>query len=343
MIARIAIFSTLFALVIGLSQIHAQTPITGRFDVTVSPTFIELSSKPGDTVNQSVKLRNNTNEAITVIPQVRLMGGDEQGELTIKDTREEHIDWLTVSDERLTLPPREWITVNFSIQIPENAAFGYYWALSFTAEESTVEETGAALSASLAVPILLTVEKEGAKTEGKFLDFRSDSSYYEYPPVTFITQFENTGNVHIRPSGNIFIKDFLGRTVGILTVNEGQGGILPNTKRTFESTWNDGFITYETKMEDGEEVLDSDGNPQREMKIHYQKLLDLRIGRYTATALMLVSGPDRDYTYEKSISFFVFPWKVVLILTAIVIFVAIGLITTGRTVFRRVRKLFRRK
>lgn len=314
-----------------------------NFDTTVSPTFVELSAKPGTTVTQSVRLRNNTNAQVTLVPEIKIMGGDETGELTIKDTPEEHLSWLTVENEQITLPSNEWVTVPFTIQIPENAAFGYYWALTFTAANASSTTTGTTLNASIAVPVLLTVDKEGAKTEGKLLDFKTDSFYYEYPPVTFVTQFQNLGNVHIRPRGNIFIKDFLGRTVGTLTINEAQGGILPTLKRTFESKWNDGFITYEPKMNNGEVVLDENGNPEREMKIHYQKLLDLRIGKYTATALVLVSGQDRDYTYERTISFFVFPWKVVLILIAITIFVGIGLFTTGRTIFRKVRRIFKRK
>lgn len=316
----------------------------GNFDVTVSPTFVELTAKPGQTVNQSLRLRNNTSSEITVKPEIKIMGGDESGELTIKETKEPHLSWVSVKDTSITLKPREWTTANFTIAIPESAAFGYYWALTFTSDNEQVNrETGATLTASLAVPVLLSVQKAGAKTEGKFLDFNTDASFYEYPPITFTTQFANNGNVHIRPQGNIFIKDFIGRTVATLTVNEGQGGILPTTKRSFETKWNDGFITYEPKMDNGEQVVDEQGKPKMDMKIHYQKLLDLRIGKYNATALMLVSGADRDYTYEKTISFFVFPWKVVLVLIAIVIFVGIGLFTTSRSIFRKVRGIFRKR
>ncbi|MDO8269407.1 MAG: hypothetical protein Q7T54_01915 [Candidatus Levybacteria bacterium] len=345
MIAKKLLFFSFFVSIFffsGIHSTHAQT--LENFDVTVSPTFIELSAKPGATLNQSVRLRNNTNSEITVKPEVRIMGGDETGELTIKETKEEHLSWLTVKDETLTLKPREWTTANFTIQIPESAAYGYYWALSFTAENGQKNrETGTTLTASLAVPVLLSVQKEGAKTEGKFLEFRTGSTFYEYPPISFTTNLQNIGNVHIRPRGNIFIKDFLGRTVSTLEINESQGGILPTLNRSFESVWNDGFITYETKMKDGVEVLGDDDKPEREMKIHYQKLLDLRVGKYTATALVLISGDTRDYTYEKTISFFVFPWKVILVLIGIVIFVGIGLFTTSRTIIRKVKGIFRKK
>lgn len=344
MIARIGFILSLFFLFGVPSPVLAQTPPESNFDVTVSPTFIELSAKPGATVTQQVKLRNNTDREIKVIPEVKIMGGDEQGGLTIKETKEEHLSWILLDSEEISLKPREWSTVNFSINIPEDAAYGYYWALSFTSGDTKVTtQTGTTLAASLAVPVLLSVQKDGAKTEGKFLEFKSDSSFYEFPPITFTTQFQNSGNVHIRPQGNVFIKDFLGRTVGTLTINESQGSILPTLNRSFETSWNDGFITYETKMKDGIEVIGSDGKPEREMKIHYQKLLDLRIGKYTATALMLVSGAERDYTYEKTISFFVFPWKVVLVLIAIVIFVGIGLFTTSRSIIRKIKGIFRKK
>ncbi len=344
MIARIGFILSLFFLFGTALPLFAQSSDKNNFDVTVSPTFLELTAKPGKTLNQSLKLRNNTDKIITITPEIKIMGGDERGELTIKEKKEDYLDWMKLSNDLVNLKPREWTTVNFTIDIPENAAFGYYWALTFSAVDEKVNtKTGATLTASLAVPILLSVEKDGAKTEGKFAEFKTDSFYYEYPPVRFTTVFQNLGNVHIRPQGNIFIKDFLGKTVSTLNINEAQGGILPNLNRTFESVWNDGFITYEPKIRDGVEVVGSDGKPETEMKIHYQKLLDLRIGKYTATALVLVSGADRDYTYEKSVSFFVFPWKVILALIVIVIFVGIGLFTTGKSIIRKTKRIFGKK
>lgn len=336
------IFISAILLFNSSSQVLAQEK--SNFDVTVSPTFVESSAKPGSTINQTVRLRNNTNSQIQVVPEVKIMGGDEAGELTIKETKEAHLTWLTVKADPITLRPNEWSTVPFLITIPDNASYGYYWALSFTANNASKDQlTGTTLNASIVVPVLLTVNKPGAITEGKFLDFKTDSATYEYPPIEFLTQFQNTGNVHIRPRGNIFIKDFFGRTVATLNVNENQGSILPALKRTFTTTWKDGFVTYEPKLNDGEAVIGKDGKPEREMKIHFQKLLDLRIGKYTATSLLLVSGQDRDYTYEKSISFFVFPWKIVLVIIGIVIFVGIGLFTTSRSIARKVSGIFKKK
>lgn len=345
MITKIVVLLFSILLLVLTPQLAlAQTQTDRKFDVTVSPTFVELTAKPGSKIGQSVKLRNNTDQVIVVKPEIKTMGGNEQGELTIKETPEEHVKWLSVKEESIKLNPQEWTTVNFVIDVPGEAAFGYYWALSFTADNSEVsKQTGTTLTASIAVPILLSVEKDGAKTEGKFIEFKTDSLYYEYPPVSFKSVFQNNGNVHIRPIGNIFIKDFLGRTISTLNINESQGSILPTLNRTFETVWNDGFITYETKMKDGTEVLGKNGKPEREMKIHYQKLLDLRIGKYTASAVMVVSGADRDYTYEKTISFFVFPWKVVLVFIGIIIFVGIGLFTTGRSIFRKIKGIFKKK
>ena len=322
---------------------NAQTPSTGNFDTTVSPTFIEINAKPGTTTTQSVKLRNNTSNTITLSSDIKIMGGDEQGELTIKDEKAEHLSWLLLKENTVTLRPKEWTTVPFTIEIPETAAYGYYWALSFTSKNEANKSTGATLNASIVVPILLSVEKSGAKTEGKFLDFTTSSYTYEFPPITFTSRFENTGNVHIRPQGNIFIKDFFGRNVATLNVNETQGSILPGLKRTFETKWNDGFITYEPKVVDGESVKDENGKAKMDMKIHFQKLLDLRIGKYTATSLLLVSGKERDYTYEKSIIFFVFPWKVVIVITLIIGFVGIGLFTTTKSIVRKIKGIFRKE
>lgn len=336
----LASFVAIVPLLSSMAPLYAQE--VGTFDTTVSPTFVETTAKPGSTISQTVRLRNNSTTPVTLTAEVKIMGGDEAGALTIKDDKAEHLAWLALKDNKVILRPKEWTTVPFTLTIPESASYGYYWALSFTSNAEQADSTGTTLNASIVVPILLSVEKAGAKTEGKLTEFKTTSGYYEYPPITFTNIFENTGNVHVKPQGNIFIKDFFGRTVATLNVNDSQGSVLPGIKRSFESTWNDGFVTYEPKIVNGDVVMDENGKPKQEMKIHFQKLLDLRIGKYTATSLLLVSGADKDYTYEKSISFFVFPWKIVLIILAIAVFVGIGLFTTSRSIVRKVKGIFRK-
>ncbi len=334
-------------LVLGLAISFASPALAqttpGNFDATVSPVFFDFTAKPGTTVNGKVRLRNNTGNALPIKIEVKKMGGDQNGELTIQNAPDDTSTWFTVKNTGITAPSNEWITVPFDITVPSNAAYGYYWALSFTQDDTSDQKvTGTKLNAAIVVPVLLNVNREGAKTEVKISDFSKDAGWYEYLPVNFKTTVANVGNVHVRPKGNIFIKDFLGRTVATLDVNPNDGAILPSTKRTYETLWNDSFMWYENKVVDGKNVVDKNGKPKRELKVRFDKILDLRIGKYTATTLIVVNNGTRDIALEKSISFFVFPWKIVVGSIIFILFALLGIVSTAKTIGRRVMKLFGR-
>lgn len=320
----------------------AQTS-SGNFDTTVSPVYYDFNAKPGTTVNGKVRLRNNTDSTLPLKIEVKKMGGDQNGELVIQNAPDDTTTWFQVKNTGITAPSNEWITIPFEITVPSNAAYGYYWALSFTQDDSqTQKATGTKLNAAIVVPILLNVNKEGAKTEVKISDFSKDAGWYEYLPVNFKTTVSNVGNVHVRPKGNIFIKDFFGHTVATLDVNPNDGAILPSTKRVFETLWNDSFIWYENKVVDGKNVLDKNGRPQKQLKVRFDKILDLRIGKYTATSLVVVSDGTRDIALEKNISFFVFPWKIVAGSVIFILFALLGIVSTARNLGRRIIGLFKK-
>jgi hypothetical protein len=326
-----------------ISVAHAQTPTPSNYDVTVSPVFFDLSVNPGDTITNKVRIRNNTNSPLPIRLSVQKMTGDVNGDLTLKDDpTDTSLSWIKFDQETFVAAPLEWTDVPFTIAVPTDAAYGYYFAINFTQDNtSTLKKTGAIITGAAAVPILLNVKKEGAKLDGKLLSLTVDKGFYEYPPVKFSTVFENTGNVHIRPTGNIFIKDWLGNQVATLTVNDTQGAIIPGLKKTFTSSWDDGFITVEPKTEGGNPVLDKNGKAETELKFRFDKILDLRIGRYTASELMVVSTASRDIPFTIETTFFVFPWKVVIGAILIIIFAAIGFYSTIRNISRKVSKVFK--
>ena len=49
------------------------------------------------------------------------------------------------------------------------------------------------------------------------------TKFFFNSPVTFITRITNLGNVHLKPQGEISIKNLFGNKVGELKVNEAKG------------------------------------------------------------------------------------------------------------------------
>lgn len=61
------------------------------------------------------------------------------------------------------------------------------------------------------------------------------SPFFENSPIKFVTRIKNDGNVHVKPFGNIEIRDMFGNTVKTITVNPDKSNILPQSIRRFES------------------------------------------------------------------------------------------------------------
>ena len=330
------VLATLFLVV----KTFAQTP--AGYDVTVSPIFFDLSTTPGTSVGSTIKIRNNTGNPLPIKLGVQRLSGDLSGNLSLKADKNDYtLNWVSFSQDTFVAKPLEWTEIPFTINVPKDAAYGYYWTITFTQDKtSPLSRSGVTLTGAAAVPILLNVQKPGAKMQGKLVKFSTDSNFYEYPPIKFAIDFSNTGNVHFRPRGSIFVKDWLGRQLAVLDVNPGQGAILPNAGRIFENSWDDGFITVEPKTVYGQPKLDKNGKQETQLNIRWDKILDLRIGRYTATTLLVVSTPQRDVPYESEVSFFVFPWKVLLGTILFVAFAGVGFYSTFKNLIKRILRIF---
>lgn len=333
----------LFLLSIFLTSATLIFAQTDKLDLSVSPLFFEFSTEKGAAIKDKIRVRNNSASPISLRVGLQRLAPGQNSEATLADPKpeDEFVSWVKLESQSISARPREWTEIPFTISIPQDAAFGYYFAFLLTQSPPQQEAGTAKVTGGVAVPVLLNVKAPGAIASGKLIEFKPKASFYDYLPATFITRFSNTGNVHIKPRGNIFIKNaFTARQVGILEVNPEMGSILPGASRSFESQWNESFIVREPVIEDGKTVLTKDGKPKTSLKVNWDKILSLRIGKYNATALLVVSGADRDYSYEATTSFIVFPYLLVFGALVFLTFASIGMINTARSVIRKVKALF---
>jgi hypothetical protein len=296
-----------------------QTP----YDVTVSPIFFDLTANPGDTLNSKIRIRNNTSSPIPIKLGVSKLTGDMNGNLTLQQNANDYtLSWFKFENDTITAKPLEWTDVPFSISVPESAAYGYYWTITLTQANAGLKgKSGVALTGAAGVPVLLKVNKPGAKADAKLAEFSVDNFISEYLPVNFTIKIQNTGNIHIKPHGSIFISDGRSKDLAVLDVNPGLGNIIPNSTRSFAVSWDDGFIVREQVMENGQPKFDKNGQPVEALQINWNKLTSFRIGKYTANLLLVYDNGTKDVPIEATISFWIFPWKVMI---AIVIFLVIA-------------------
>lgn len=311
---------------------------TVGIDLTLSPVFLTLVTEPGQAVTSNVKITNNNN--VTEYLQVQLVrfAPDENGEITLIDLEpdDEFQNWISFSEEQFVIGPTETKIVKVTIDPPADAALGYYYGVLVSRiGESKAGKGRAVVAGAPALPILLEVKSPNAKREGQLLDFKTTEMFYEYLPATFEVTMKNTGNVHIAPSGDIFLDWGSVKNVAILPVNEGRGNILPNTSRTYTSAWMDGFAVREPKIENGKEVVGKDGAVELATRYDFAKADKFRIGRYTARVIMVYDNGERDVPVEAKISFWVIPWKFILGGLIILVIILFGIKSIFSGIFKK--------
>ena len=308
----------LFVYWIITKQSFAQTPAPQGLDLTVSPPSIELNAKPGDTIKEKFRIRNNRNTPISLGIQVKKLSSSElDGEPMPAEVgpEDEFIQWLTLDESTFTARPNEWKDITFTIAIPDTAAYGYYYAFRIApTDEKTVTGTGTTVKGEILIVTLLNVKKDGARAVGEIVEFKPNKFVSEYVPIEFTTRIANKGNVHIKPRGNILIIGASKKDIAIREVNQGLGNVLPSGKRTFTSSWNDGFIVKEPVMEGNVPKLDEKGEQITKLSINWNKLTHFRMGKYTASLLMVYDDGKRDATIESVATFWLIPYTAIAVI-----------------------------
>lgn len=336
-------FSFLFTPSSSAQTTDAGLPAVAGLRLVTSPLPINLVTEPGKTITTEIKVKNGGTQKETLkIDLMKFKAYEDSGkpQLMERESSDDFLNWVTFSEPTFSLAPDEWKTITVTFHIPTTASFSYYYAFVFSrAEEAkSADSTQTTLVGGTAVLVLLEVRVPGAKREISVAEFSVDKQFYEFLPTTFNVKLKNTGNVHVAPRGNIFIDQGNTKDIAILEVNSEKGNILPNSNRTFDTAWNDGFPLYTAKIQDGKDVLDAKGNPVYELKWDWNDASKLRFGKYTAKLLLIYDDGSRDVPIEGEVSFWVIPWRMLIALTVVAIFFFIGFRSTVRNIWNKIFK-----
>ncbi|HWY79145.1 MAG TPA: hypothetical protein VNW29_02190, partial [Candidatus Sulfotelmatobacter sp.] len=145
-------------------QLYAQE--TQTLDVTVSPAIIEVTSLPGTTIHQKFRIRNNLSQPLSLTIFVdKLNGSDINGQVIPAPAQagDQSVSWITFDKQSFTALPQEWTERTITLSIPKDAAFGYYYAIRLSQPSNSLKKTTTTnLLGEVAIPLLLTVKRDGA-------------------------------------------------------------------------------------------------------------------------------------------------------------------------------------
>ena len=266
--------------------------ILAQVSIGISPLVFEITGNPGDVIENQVKVYNPSDSSIGIKMTVEdIAPSGEMGEIVVEPAETETYSiakWVKTEPEEFVLKPREEIWVKFSISIPEKAEPGGHYGAVIAGSTQVVGPgvTGAAIAPRVGALVLVTVP--GEMKENLLVKDFTAPKYSEYGPINFAVRFENKGTVHVKPRAQIVITNWLGKKVGEIAIPE--RNVLPGAIRKFEASLDKKWLWA---------------------------------GRYTATltgnyGLLNLSLP------ATVITFWAFPWKIGLVILAVIILIILS-------------------
>lgn len=334
------LLGTLLACVLVLpgAAFAATTPSptpTGNFNLQVSPSPLVATVKPGVKSHIELKVHNQgTGTEYLQIEPRNFTFDSKTGKVNLEDTISPTFSkWISFSAQKFTVLSDQTFTEQVILNVPKDAGFSYSFALVVSRQNNPTPQAGSrAVNGSLAVFSLINIDRPGATSNLKITDFSTSKKVYDYLPATISIRFENTGNTITQPSGNIFIErgGHSAAPLATLDVNPTQGYILSGTQRTVTASWSDGFPVYKT-------TTDSSGKTTKHLVWNWGDLSKLRIGRYTAHLVAVYNQGGRDVPIEGTVSFWVIPWKILLVALLVVLLILFAVFMMVRSIIRGIK------
>ncbi len=235
-------------------ETSAQTPVTQT--LSVSPTLFQMNAEPQQSWQSELRVTNVNDFDITVYPQVvnfAPLGESGRGDLIpvfASETQGSTLaEWITLESRGVVIPRQETKTLSFTVAIPKGAApGGHYAAILVGTKPPISSEASSQVQTAQFVTSLFFVRVAGDVTEqGSIREFRTTKKLLDIPEVTFTLRFENEGNVHLQPQGDIVIFNMWGQERGVIPINQQThfGNVLPASVRKFEFTWSGSASLYD--------------------------------------------------------------------------------------------------
>jgi hypothetical protein len=208
--------------------------------LTITPR-IEIEADPGTTVKSTLKITNEEKQSRTFYLRYENFNAqDETGNPTFLPRWEDLSTWIK-APLSITLGPGETFDMPIEIVIPANAEpGGHYTAIFFMNKASEVNDDSdnVALASKLGSLVLLRVRGDFVQ-DANILEFGTTNKqkFFSQLPIQFYYRFQNGGDDHQKPVGDIQITNIFGSSVKALNANPVEGSVLAKSVRRFTSSW----------------------------------------------------------------------------------------------------------
>ena len=287
----------LFAIaVIGLLGLftHVAKAQEAQRTITIVPPSESLTVNPGDRSEGVLKVINDSSDTLTFTASTQdFIVNDTNGtpDFVSKDTFGKPYSaaaWIGVVPDTFTIAPHQKQILNYYLQVPKDARpGGHYAGVLYTPSSAGANKnTGPAVSTQIGT--LFSIDVSGAiHEEATVSKFAPEHGFYEYGPATILTQIKNLGDLHIKPLGTMTITDIFGRKLASIPLDE--HNIFPQAARDYVTVFGQHWM----------------------------------VGPFTVK-FVATFGRGGNLPLTAITTFWVFPWKVALVILLIIIAAVMG-------------------
>jgi len=254
---KIALLVTVFTMVF-LFSFKEQTLAQTSFNLGTAPSSEKLQLQPGDTHQGEIVIWNLSDD--TTLYKVYIRGFrqiENQPGTAIMLTEQEDeqalytaSSWVTVSRDQINLVPNKNEKIFYDIKVPQDVTKGEYTVIIALISEIDEEiiTTGTTSALSSGTPILIKVGEDFVEN-AELIRFTTDKNFYETPNIRFETRLNNLGDTHISPIGEIVLTNIFKQEVGRISFNENGQSILRDNIADYETVWDYGsFLSADKKL-----------------------------------------------------------------------------------------------
>jgi len=240
---------------------------TGTILLSIKPEIIEMPILPGAFRIRTIILENEDDKEIKVNAEIKELINDEEGNLISSDSfgyEYSAIKFIELEEKEFTLKPKEKKVLKIKFNIPkEENSGGRYASLVLSASKE-----GEKLPMTFEIPIFLNfVGKANEELKLEKIEIAGKK------PANFYIYLENTGDIHLKPTGSIQINQKLKTGVGEKMVK-----------------------ISEIKLKELKDYL----LPKRKIKMVTEESVILKKGIYLIKVLINY-GKDKEIVYEKEV------------------------------------------
>ena len=201
----------------------------------------DLRAAPGETIQATVRVRNSSNQALTIQSSFAdfILSDDGKTPIPLDEdvsARWSMEKWVTISPQRQIVPAHQSAVVNVVINVPKDAVSGGHYGMVVHQPVNNINLPTSKSAINQQVGSLIYLMVEGPINEEAFIRELNFPQFTEYGPVEFSFLVENVSDIHIRPQIGVEIYNWLGQKVDTVSV-EAQN-VFPFTPRRFEGQWN---------------------------------------------------------------------------------------------------------